>query len=289
MSRGCNVVFADISLRPEAKDLIARYEGKDKSPRAFFVQTDVTSWVALTKMFDSTVAEFGSFDVVCPGAGVYEPHWSSFWVPPGSALSKDALDADHYAQLDINLVHPIRATQIALSHWLYPRTPESGAAAPEKASPSNPKRVIHVSSVAGHVPVWRAPIYGAAKFGVSGFVRSLAKLEPIAGVRVAAVAPGLVRTPLWTEHPEKLQNVDEDKDGWITPLQVAEAMLSCVEGDEHIGGTILEIGKDHVRQVTLANDPGPDVRPGRGIIASNGAAGDLEVMDFLGDSSIWGI
>lgn len=254
-----------------------------------FVETDVTSWPALNHMFDVALAEFGGFDIVCPGAGVYEPHWSGFWHPPGSPESKDDMDGGNYAQLDINVTHPIRATQMALSHWMHPRvSSESKFPVPEKASPSNPKRVVHVSSVAGHLPVFRAPLYGAAKFAITGFVRCLEPLEASHGVRVTAVAPGLVRTPIWTEHPEKLLNINQEKDGWITPLEVAEAMLSCVEGDTNVGGTILEIGTDHTRQVKVINDPGPDFRPGRGIKASNGKFGDDEAYGLLEDASVWG-
>ncbi|KAF7556584.1 hypothetical protein G7Z17_g1299 [Cylindrodendrum hubeiense] len=287
LSKGCNVVFADLSLRPEAQEVVSQH--KDKAPRAVFVKTDVTSWPDLTAIFETALLEFGGFDIVCPGAGVYEPHWSSFWHPPGSEESKDEADAGHYKLLDINLTHPIRATQIAMSHWLHPRA-SSGSThpVPAKASVENPKRVVHIASVAGYLPVFRAPMYGASKFAVTGFVRCLAPLDSSAGIRVNAVAPGVVRTPLWTEHPEKLVNVDETQDGWVTPQEVAQAMLNCVESEEHVGGTIVEVGKDNSRQVPYLNDPGPDMNPAAGIITSNAQKGDDMVWDWLGKEDIWG-
>ncbi|KAF4450055.1 3-hydroxybutyrate dehydrogenase [Fusarium austroafricanum] len=277
LAKNCNVVIADLALRPEAQALVSKY---DKSPRAVFVKTDVTSWNDLTNAFKVAVKEFGDFDIVCPGAGVYEPHFSNFWHPPGSPESKDPLDGDHYKLLDINLTHPIRATQIAIAHWQH--------GSPTKVSPENPKRVIHISSIAGQCPTLRCPMYGASKFGVTGFVRCLAELEG-AGIRVNAVAPGVVRTPLWTEHPEKLQNVKEGQDEWVTPVEVAEAMLACVESEKYPGGTVLEVGKDHTREVQLFNDPGPDTS-GRlkGVSISNSQEGDKNVWDWLGQKSIWG-
>ncbi|KAH7129858.1 hypothetical protein B0J13DRAFT_563428 [Dactylonectria estremocensis] len=287
LSRGCNVVFADLSLRPEAQEVVSKH--KDKTPRAFFVETDVTSWPALAGMFETALSEFGDFDIVCPGAGVYEPHWSSFWHPPGSGESKDEIDAGHYKLLDINLTHPIRATQMALSQWLHPKaSPNSTHPAPAKASVENPKRVVHIASVAGYLPVFRAPMYGASKFAVTGFVRCLAPLDSSAGIRVNAVAPGLVRTPLWTENPEKLINVDQARVSWVTPQEVAEAMLSCVESEQYAGGTILEVGSHHTRQVPVTNDPGPDLRPEGGIVTGNGEKGDQMVWDWLGTEDIWG-
>lgn len=283
LTKGCNVVFADLALRPEAEQLVSQYRSKDKAPRAVFVQTDVTSWSALRNMFEVTVREFGSFDLVCPGAGVYEPNWSNFWHPPGSAESKDELDASHYALLDINLTHPIRTTQLALSYWLHPPAPTSQASL--KASSENPKRVVHVSSIAAQLPVFRAPLYGASKFAISGFVRCLASLES-AGVRVNAVAPGVVRTPLWTEHPEKMIYLKEE-DAWVTPQEVAEAMLSCAESEEHKGGTILEVGAGNTRHVGAFNDPGPDLSPGKGFATSNSAQANEVIWEWMGDIKIW--
>lgn len=240
-------------------------------------------------MFEAALGEFGGFDIVCPGAGVYEPHWSNFWLPPGSSESKDSSDGGHYALLDINLTHPIRATQIAISHWLYPRQiPNSAFPVPEKASPTNPKRVVHISSVAGQMPVFRAPLYGASKHAISGFVRCLAPLDAEVGVRVSAVAPGVVRTPLWTEHPEKMVNIDEKKDGWVTPQEVAAAMLKLAEDGQYGGGTVLEVGKDNMREVGAINDPGPDLNPEKGLAVSNGAGGDDMAWAWLKDAGIWG-
>lgn len=252
------------------------------------METDVTSWAALERMFEVALQEFGDYDIVCPGAGVYEPHWSSFWCPPGSEKSKDARDSGHYKLLDINLTHPIRATQIAMSNWLYPReTTSAKFPTPTKASPSNPKRIIHIASVASQVPVFRAPLYGASKFGISGFVRSIAGLEQY-GIRVNAVAPGVVRTPLWLDNKEKLVNVDQTKDAWVTPEEVAHAMLQCVEDPGRGGGVVLEVGASNTREVQVFNDPGPDMRPEGGMFTSNAEAGDNEVYGFLRNKAVWG-
>ncbi|OJD35094.1 short chain dehydrogenase [Diplodia corticola] len=305
LSRNCNVVFADLALRPEAQALVDEHSSADPpaAARALFVKTDVTAWPELRQLFAATLAAFGDFDVLCPGAGVYEPLWSNFWHPPGcSPASRDDADAGRYKLLDINVTHPIRATQLALSLWLHPPPPPSpsasdddanGSAAdlqktPVKASPLNPKRVVHISSVAGQVPNFNAPLYAASKFAVSGFVRSMAPLEPTAGVRVNAVAPGLIKTPLWTEHPEKLAFVDDARDGWATPEEVAHAMLKCVEDPALVGGSVLEVGKENTRVVGVFDDPGPDRDPRKGLCASNSANGTKEIWGWLADEAVWG-
>lgn len=74
LSHGCSVLIADLSLRPEAEKLVQEYSTKEQDkPRAVFQKTDVTDWPQLKRMFEVGVQEFGKIDIVCPGAGVYEP------------------------------------------------------------------------------------------------------------------------------------------------------------------------------------------------------------------------
>jgi 3-hydroxybutyrate dehydrogenase len=104
-------------------------------------------------------------------------------------------------------------------------------------------------------------MYAASKHAINGFVRSLAPLEaPAPGIpriRVNAVAPGIIKTPLWTDHAEKMKIVNEKGVRWVTPEFVAGAMVELVEKDENVGGTVLEVTKDNLRRVEEFNDPGP--------------------------------
>ncbi|KAH4001630.1 hypothetical protein HBI56_069120 [Parastagonospora nodorum] len=277
LSRGCSVLLADLSLRPEAQELLKKYA--NGTPRAVFCKTDVTNWKQLSHMFDTGIKEFGNIDILCPGAGIYDPHWSNFWHPPGSAASKDAEDGDRYASIDINVTHPIRCTQLAISHFL---NPPAGVA---KASPANPKRVVIISSIAGQNANLNTPIYVAAKHAMNGFIRSLGQLDERMGIRVNGVAPGVIKTPLWTEHPEKMTFLDEERDAWATPEEVAEGMLKCVEDADLGGGKILEIGAGQTRLVEALNDPGPS---GKGHTASNVAKQYEEVYEWLGEDG-WGV
>ena len=76
-------------------------------------------------------------------------------------------------------------------------------------------------------------MYCATKHGISGFVRSLAPLstDPNINVRVTAVAPGVIKTPLWTDNPDKMRYI-ADGDEWVTAEFVADAMTSLIEQDE---------------------------------------------------------
>lgn len=75
LSRGCSVLFADKALRPEAQKLVDQYaEPKEGQPRAIYQETDVRDWLQLERMFEVADREFGGVDIVCPGAGIYDPH-----------------------------------------------------------------------------------------------------------------------------------------------------------------------------------------------------------------------
>ena len=278
LSRGCNVLLVDLQLRPEAKELVDRYSAEDPSkPRAVFQKTDVTSWKDLEEAFNTCEREFGGVDIVGPGAGVFEPHWSNFWFPPGSKESQDAKHGDRYKMMDVNVTHPIRAAQMAISAFLNPKDGK-------KCSPENPKRIIMTASIAGQIATLTAPMYVASKWAISGFTRSLARLENTLGIRCNAVAPGMVRTPLLLEHPEKLKMFDESKDTWVMPESIAEAMVKLMEDDELVGGVILEVGTSSQRIVPLFNNPGPQ---GEGFSASNSSLMAEDVYKWLGTED-WG-
>lgn len=262
VENGCNVLIADLALRPEAQVFVD--EHKTDSPRVVFQETNVVDWAQLERMFEVAEKEFGEIDIVCPGAGVYEPLWSNFWRPPGAGDSKDSPTGGRYAIIDINLTHPIRTTQLAIAHFL------------NNCTSGRPKHILHISSIAAQNANLANPVYCATKHAISGFVRSLANLDKKFGIRVTAVAPGVIKTPLWTEHPEKMKLID-GSDEWVTPEEVAEVMLALLQQDEVSetigdrsgngqqfkveGGTILEVSKT-VRAVAQFNDPGPGNRPG---------------------------
>lgn len=156
----------------------------------------------------------------------------------------------------------------------------------------NPKHVVLISSIAGQMDWLACPLYVASKHAVSGFVRSMARLDDQLGIRVTAVAPRIIKTPLWTDRAETAYVVDERTEVWVPPEEVAAVMLALVQQDQVSvvvdqsdatkqiavkGGTILEVSKT-VRAVEAVNDPGPGDRPGTTISG----------FHFL-EEQIWGV
>ena len=266
------------------------------SNKAVFQKTDVTSWSDLDAMFSATMQHFGSVDIVCPGAGVFEPQWSNFWYPPGTVKSKDDAAGGRYKLLDINLTHPIRVTQMAISHFL---------AADPPSSAENPKSIVHIASMAAETASLPIPLYHASKHGLQALVRSLADLEGLCGIRITCLMPGVVKTPLWLENPDKMQIVKQDgenPDVWVTPEEVAHVMLACVKDNEVSsvfegslntngssekemiqikGGSCLEVLAGTVRDVPMWGNVGPYASGSPGSSVGDAEKAYKEVMREL--------
>ena len=122
----------------------------------------------------------------------------------------------------------------------------------------------------------------------------------------------MIKTPLWTDHPEKLRLVTA-ADEWVTPEYVAEVMVSLlseesVEVEEEAataattgssavnsrqytrsvkveGGMILEVAKGRARVVKQYNDPGPR---GKGNTVGNMEVAEEEIFGRLANGT-WGV
>jgi NAD(P)-dependent dehydrogenase (short-subunit alcohol dehydrogenase family) len=119
------------------------------------------------RLVAETLDAFGALNVVVHSAGI-------FWPKPFA----EAPLADFDAQFRVNVRAPYALTQAALPHLK-----------PDGA-------VIFVSSIAGHVGFPSSTAYCGTKGAIELMTKSLAmELAPV-GVRVNAIAPGNIHTPM---------------------------------------------------------------------------------------------
>ncbi|OQV01821.1 hypothetical protein CLAIMM_07112 [Cladophialophora immunda] len=235
VSKGANVIVGDLQESTALKE----FEKEPRSTKLLFQKTDVSNWNELEALFKRAQAELGPLDIVCNGAGVFEPSWSNFW---------NDTETESYKSLDINLGALIKGTRLAIRDQI---TRSKGRKAGGTVGV-----ILNISSLAAQRMLFNQPIYSAAKSGVSAIVRSLAPLHEEFGIKVVAVAPGMVYTPLWSDHPDKLKAATA-KDIWITPEEQAAVMLELVENGEYEGGTVLETLKNFTRRVYI-DSPMPE-------------------------------
>lgn len=166
-ARGCAVLIADLALNPTAAAWLQSL-GPDAKPPVVFHRTDVSSLEQLVGAFDAFEKKLGGVpDIVVPGAGVYEGSFPGFW--------DDKEETLNYKLLDINMAHPIRMTRIAIQRLRAAK--KSGT-------------VLHLSSITAQKPSVVLPLYAVSKAAVSQFVRCMAPLDEMCGIRVVGIAPG---------------------------------------------------------------------------------------------------
>lgn len=124
--------------------------------------------------------------------------------------------ADWHAVLDTNLTAPALLARDAARDMARRRT---GV-------------IINVTSIQEHLPVTRHLPYVASKGGMSALTRALAvELSPL-GIRVNAVAAGLIETPSWQSERQVIEDEGRHMDGvpasllrrFGRPDEVAEAV-----------------------------------------------------------------
>ncbi|MBF6326050.1 mycofactocin-coupled SDR family oxidoreductase [Nocardia cyriacigeorgica] len=177
---------------------------------------DVRDGAALREATDAAVARFGGLDIVCATAGI-----------TSSAPALELSEAAWQTMLDVNLTGVWQTCKAATPHLI------------ERGHGS----MILTSSIAGLRGLVGVAHYTAAKHGVVGLMRSLAKELAAHQVRVNSVHPTNVDTPMIQndmvrkvfrpdrEHPtreefaEAAMSMNMLPIPWVEPIDIANASL----------------------------------------------------------------
>jgi len=114
--------------------------------------------------------------------------------------------------------------------------------------------IVATSSLAGIVAFPGDPIYTLTKHAVVGFVRSAAPRLAERNIRINAICPGLVDTPLIDG--EIRDALASSGFPLISPQSVAEAVLGCVLGEDSGQAVVVQLGREPVAY-RFGRPPGP--------------------------------
>ena len=212
---GATVVVAD--LKPAGVDAaLAMVRARGAQAMGFAV--NVTDRAALDAMAAAVKEQYGHIDVLVNNAGITKD----------ARLQKMTLE-QFDAVVDVNLRGVFHATQAVLPAML---AQGSGV-------------VLNASSVVGIYGNYGQTNYAATKFGVIGFTKTWSRELGPKGIRVNAVAPGFVETPILATVPDKvLQQMREQvplhRLGRPEEIANVYAFLASDEAS-YVNGAVLEV------------------------------------------------
>jgi len=137
---------------------------------ALAVPTDVTSGPEVGRLVAATRERFGRIDILLANAGIYIP---------GQMAEGDPDAMAHLVDVNVNGV--LRCVHAVLPHL---RAQGGGD-------------ILVTSSISGHLAIRWEPVYSASKHAVQALVHTLRRQVAGDGIRVGAVAPGMVANELW--------------------------------------------------------------------------------------------
>lgn len=169
-SEGAKVVVADLNLEG-AEEVVQ--EIKRNGGEGLAVKVNVTDPADIENMVALATDTFGKIDILVNNAGIFDKYTNSL----------DTTEEQWDLIFNVNLKSVYKITNAVLPGMI-----QRGKGA-----------IVNIASIAGLVAQMGGAAYTASKHGVIGYTKHLAAVYSSKGIKINAIAPGTIQTPLTEE------------------------------------------------------------------------------------------
>jgi 3-oxoacyl-[acyl-carrier protein] reductase len=213
---GATVVVNFLGNVEKANEVVNEIEAL--GGKAIAYKTDVANSSDVTKMFDDVTKEFGKIDILVNNAGITRDN-----------LLIRMKDSEWDDVIQTNLTSVFMCSKIAAKHMMRNRT----------------GRIINVSSVVGILGNPGQANYVAAKAGVIGLTKSMARELAVRGILVNAIAPGFIETDMTQKLNDDVRSQMQTQiplQRFGTPEDIANvALFLATEQSSYITGQVISV------------------------------------------------
>jgi 3-oxoacyl-[acyl-carrier protein] reductase len=209
VSAGAVAVVIDIAL-PSAQSVVD--EIKAQGGDGLALAADVSSAADVGRVVDAAIAAYGHIDILINNAGITRDQ-----------LLLRMTDSEWDDVLNIDLRSVFLCTRAVIKHMIRERK----------------GRIVSVASIVGLMGNAGQSNYAAAKAGIVGFTRSVAKEVASRGITANAVAPGFIETDMTARLSEK-QRQD----------LMARIPLGFLGSPQDVAETVAFLASDEARYIT---------------------------------------
>ena len=167
---GCNIVVSDLD---EKKGNAVVEKIKEKGTKALFIKADVSKPGDCENLINKTIETFGSLDIAFNNAGIGGE---------SNAVADMSIEGWNTV-INVNL----NSVFYCMKYELLQMQKQGRGA------------IVNNSSILGQVGFANAAAYVAAKHGVVGLTQNAALEYSVKNIRINAIGPGFINTPLLTE------------------------------------------------------------------------------------------
>jgi NAD(P)-dependent dehydrogenase (short-subunit alcohol dehydrogenase family) len=215
---GANVAVADVD-ETGARDTLKQIERA--GVKALFVRTDVSKESQCAHMVAATTEAFARLDIAFNNAGIMASY--------GEKLHESS-EEDWDRLMAVNL----KGVFLCMKHELKQMLAQGGGA------------IVNTASAVGLIGTPNSVTYPAAKHGVVGMTRCAALQYARSGIRINAICPGLVETPITQRMREMEPGFDQKRANVVpmgricSPQEIAQAVVWLSSGAaSYVTGTSL--------------------------------------------------